>query len=406
MHNSKPRVLILLDRLVIGGQAVDVIPLCYYLKPFFDVHIAYGQKKASDSDANFLLSIYPDLCIYKLRFLCKTANPIKNILAYLEIKQLVKYNKPHIVHTNAVKCGVLGRLASSKLKVPIIIHTFHGHFFHSYFNMFFSKTIIAIEKRLAALTDIIVATSNAQAKDLISDYQICKIEKITVIELGLDDYFFKAQTALHNNLFKEMYVVDEHTISIGIIARIVKVKNFNMFVKVVKKVLETTEKKVQFFVIGDGPLKEQIQEQLSNYSISWCEKDNFTQAAKVVFTSWMPYIYSALQVLDIVILTSYNEGTGLSLVESQFFGKPVVATKVGGVPDTIINDKTGFLVANNDVNVFSEKLILLIEDDGLRKKMGEKAQVFAQKKFSKQAEVSQFIKLYQQLLANKNIPIN
>lgn len=403
MNESKPKVLILLDRLVIGGQAVDVISLCYYLEPYFEVHLAYGQKKASDGDANFLLEIYSGLRIHELKLLSKTFNPIKNVFAYFEIKRLIKSINPHIVHTNAVKSGFFGRFAASRLKISAIVHTFHGHFFHSYFNWVFTKTLITIERRLSVISHTIVATSNAQAHDIAYKYNICELEKVKVVELGLDDYFFEKQILHENSLFREVYDVKTDVIKIAIIARIVKVKNFNMFVEVVKKVLQKTKKRVQFFVIGDGELKKSVQQQLTNYHITWCEKESFTQYANVVFTSWMPHIYSLLQALDIVILTSNNEGTGLSLAESQLSGKPVVATCVGGVPDTIINEKTGFLVPNNDVNLFSEKLLSLIEDNDLRTKMGDEARIFAKKKFSKENEVFQIVKLYNQLLKRTRI---
>jgi len=395
MNDSKPKVLILLDRLVIGGQAVDVIPLCYYLQSSFDVHIAYGKKKKEDTEAHFLLEHYPLEKVYPLKFLKKTFNPVTNLMAYLELKKLIHSIQPTIVHTNAVKCGVLGRFAAFKLQSPVIIHTFHGHFFHSYFNRFFSKTIVAIERKMAAISNIIVATSNAQAQDLTHNYKIADPQKVKVITLGIDESFLQKQLSNQQcQPFVSQFPIHENTLTIGIIARIVKVKNFHLFVEVVKKVIVSTNKNVQFFVIGDGFLKLHVQELLTNARISWCNQQNFSPNAHVVFTSWMPYISIALEALDIVILTSHNEGTGLSLVESQLFGKPVVATAVGGVPDTVLNGKTGFLVPNNNAEAFAEKLVQLINDDTLRLSMGQAAKSFAKEKFSKQVEVAQFSDLY------------
>jgi len=403
MNDSKPKVLILLDRLVIGGQAVDVIPLCYYLQSSFDIQIAYGKKKKEDTEAHFLLTHYSGLAIHKLRFLQKTSNPFTNLLAYFEIKQLIRSTNPNILHTNAVKCGVLGRWAAYRLKTPVIIHTFHGHFFHSYFNILFSKAVMLIENKLATLSDAIIATSKAQATDLVQLYKITSLKKVHVITLGLDNYFFQKQIQNQEYSFLQAFPVAEKTITIGIIARIVKVKNFQLFVQVVKKVITASEKQVQFFVIGDGHLKTSIQQSLTQNGVTWCEKHNYNASNNVVFTSWMPYVVSALQTLDISILTSNNEGTGLSLAESQFFGKPVVATAVGGVVDTVINGETGFLVPENNVDAFAEKLLLLVNDDSLRLKMGIAAKQFAQEKFSKQAEVNQISNLYRTLLVENNI---
>ncbi len=221
--------------------------------------------------------------------------------------------------------------------------------------------------------------------------------------MGIDDAFLSIANQQVNSSFVSKYDIKEDTIRVGIIARIVKVKNFPLFVDVVAEVFKKTERKVVFFVIGDGYLKADIQKLFSDKGISWSSNESLHEGASVVFTSWVSNIGEALSVLDIVVLTSNNEGTGLSLAESQYVGKPVVATNVGGVPDTVVEGETGFLVSPADADTFAEKLLLLIEDDKLRKEMGIAARVFARNKFSKKNEIHSLKQLYiDQLKKNSN----
>ncbi len=125
--------------------------------------------------------------------------------------------------------------------------------------------------------------------------------------------------------------------------------------------------------------------------------------APIIFTSWVANMYEVLHQLDIVVLTSSNEGTPVSLIEAQLCAKPVVAYDVGGVKDTFSNNETGFLVNKGDISTFAHKLSKLIEDKALRISMGERAKAYSSHKFSKDAEVELIDKLYQHLLNNKGV---
>ena len=402
-EGAKPRVLLFLNRLVIGGPAIDVISMAGFLQNDFEILIIYGEKESHEVEASYLLSKYPNLQLKKIPTLRRSINPFLNISVFFSVVKIIKSFKPAVVHTHGAVPGVVGRLAAFFCRISVIIHTYHGHFFHSYFNKVFSTAIILIEKTLSRISDVIIATSSRQLNDLVDKYKIAPINKVTVIELGIDDAFLSIADQQVNSPFVSKYDIKEDTIRVGIIARIVKVKNFPLFVDVVAKVLKKTERKVVFFVIGDGYLKADIQKLFSDKGISWSGNESLKEGASVIFTSWVSNIGEALSVLDIVVLTSNNEGTGLSLAESQYVGKPVVATNVGGVPDTVVEGETGFLVSPADADTFAEKLLLLIEDDKLRKEMGIAARVFARNKFSKKNEIHSLKQLYiDQLKKNSN----
>ena len=402
-ENSRPRVLFFLNRLVIGGPAIDVISMAGFLQNDFETLIIYGEKEDHEVEANYLLSQYPSLKVQKIESLKKSYNPFLNLVFLFTIIKIIKSFKPSIIHTHGALPGVLGRLVACVYRVPVIVHTFHGHFFHSYFNRFFSSGIIFIERILTSISSTIIATSSRQMNDLVYKYKVARKDKVQIIDLGIDEAFLATKASSTENFFSVKYEIEENVVYVGIIARIVKVKNFNLFVEVVEKVLQATSKKVKFFVIGDGYLRKEVQKQFSDKSIKWSSIELPSKEASVIFTSWIPDIGEALSVLDIVVLTSNNEGTGLSLAESQYCGKPVVATKVGGVPDTVIDGKTGFLVSPEDANAFAEKLLLLIENEPLRLQMGVEAQTFARNKFSKKKEIESLKQLYNKLLKEKNI---
>jgi len=393
-EGAKPRVLLFLNRLVIGGPAIDVISMAGFLQNDFELLIIYGEKESHEVEATYLLSKYPNLQLKKIPSLRRSINPFLNIAVFFSVIKIINSFKPSIVHTHGAVPGVVGRLAAFFCRIPVIIHTYHGHFFHSYFNKAFSAAIILIEKTLSKISTVIIATSSRQLKDLVDKYKIAPLNKVTVIELGIDDAFLAAASQEGTASFAAKYKVNADTIAVGIIARIVKVKNFPLFVEIVAKVLKKTKKKIVFFVIGDGYMKADIQQLFSDKGIGWSSNEFPNIDASVIFTSWISNIGEALSALDIVVLTSNNEGTGLSLAESQYVGIPVVATNVGGVPDTVIDGKTGFLVSPTDADIFAQKLLLLIEDEPLRKEMGAAAKVFARNKFSKQQEIERLKQLY------------
>jgi len=240
----------------------------------------------------------------------------------------------------------------------------------------------------------VVVLSEQQQKEICEQYKIANVDKVKIIPLGVDEILYNADAELLRSDFRNTYHLSESCVAIGIIGRIVPVKNHKLFVKIIIELLQTPLKdKVKFFVIGDGYSKNELQQLLTNAGIEW-NNNKKTCKSKVIFTSWITPVAHALHGLDIVVLTSLNEGTPLSLIEAQICAKPVVAVDVGGVRDTFVNNESGYLIEDHDVDEFTNKLLLLIKNKELREKMGEKGHLFAKEKFSKRAEIDAFRKLY------------
>lgn len=387
----KPRLLIIHNRLVVGGPALDTIPLAYHLRDDFEIHILYGNKEDDETEPSFLLEKYKGLKLVKIPSLQRSPHPFRDFLSYKAIKKYILAFKPDIIHTHGAKVGVFGRLAASSAKVPFVLHTFHGHLFHSYFNRFLSGGLVYVERWLLKLTHHIIAISKTQKQELESILKIKDTDKVKLIPLGVD-YIDQSMQPHYKQAFRRTYKLDEETVCIGLLGRLVPIKNTDFFIDTVEQVLKKSPVRVKFFVVGDGNEKGNMMYRLQQKQIAFTESAH--EDAPVVFTSWIQNIQNILAGLDIVVLTSHNEGTPMSLIEAQLAGKPVVAVNVGGVKDTMIAGETGFLIDKHIVNEFAEAVIRLAEDISLRKEMGKKAMQFAVQAFSKEKEVSSLTVLY------------
>jgi glycosyltransferase involved in cell wall biosynthesis len=394
----KPRLLIFINRLVVGGQSIDTIPVAQQLSNEYDILIVYGQKEDDEMEYASLLN-NNNINFKKIFSLKRSISPLNDIHAFFTMRKLIRKFKPGILHTHGAKPGLIGRLAASFAGVPVIIHTFHGHLFHSYYNRSVSYAIVLMEKLLARISTKVVVLGNEQKKDIIDRYKIAPAEKVNLIPLGVDvDAYVNNATLLRANFRNSAHLSDD-AVAICIIGRIVPVKNHRLFIDVIINLLSKIKKNVKFFFIGDGYFKTKLQDYLAKAAIT-SSSDIHNCSAKIIFTSWITPVTSILHGMDIVILTSLNEGTPLSLIEAQICSKPVVAVNVGGVRDTFVNNESGYLIEDHDVHQFTEKLLLLIKNKELRKTMGEKGYLFAKEKFSKQTEVDAFRKLYADCIAS------
>lgn len=397
---NNPRLLIILNRFVIGGQAVDTIPLAWHLNNDFNILILFGEKEKDEIEPDFLLKQYAGLRLKKIKYLRRSINPFIDVFAFFSILYTIVTFKADIIHTHGAKSGFIGRVAAWCTGVRVIIHTFHGHFFHSYFSKTVSGIIALVERMIGNITTSAVALSELQKSELVNTYKILPAAKIKIIPLGFA-FDQLNESATFRESFRSRYGLKPTDVAIGIVGRIVAVKNHPFFVNVVEKLtVEPPAKPVAFFVVGDGDLKSQVENDLQQKGISF-NNHSVTHENRVVFTSWLTKMYEVMNGLDIIVLTSLNEGTPLSIIEAQFFKKPVVSTNVGGVKDTMIDGKTGFLSESNDVATFTQQLRLLIENKELCDEMGEEGFKFASAKFSKQKEIEATKQFYLSLLIEK-----
>ena len=391
-----PRVLRILNRLIIGGPAINATYLSKYMTDF-DTKLVIGGKDDHEEEATHLTDMLGIEPVY-VPHMKRAINPLNDRIAYNEVRDLIRKFKPDIIHTHAAKAGVIGRLAASSCNVPVILHTFHGHVFHSYFSKMQTNSFIMIERYLAKKSSGIIAISESQKKELANVYNICEPEKIEIIPLGLDIDKFIENPEKKRAEFRKKFFIEDDEIAIGIIGRIVPVKNHQLFIAAADKLRKLTNKKLKFLIIGDGDIRAHIQAECIKRHFDYVYYPDEQRSAYIIFTSWQTQIDHVLDGLDIVALTSHNEGTPLSLIEAQAAGKPLVSTNVGGVLDVVNPQLKNFITPPGDEGKFANALLQLVENEHMRKSIGERGREFALSKFSYQRLVKDMNEYYYRLL--------
>lgn len=400
-----PRILRIINRFNLGGPTYNAAYLSRYMPPEFETLLVGGEKDDSEDSSEFIVKslglnpiIIPEM---------KREIDLKNDYeAYRKMVSIIKDFKPDIVHTHASKAGTIGRLAAAQMQVPAVIHTFHGHVFHSYFGKMKTVMYKNIERNLARKSSTIIAISEKQKTELCLIHRICKPEKIKVIPLGFDLSRFTVDMDLKREQFRTRYNIQDDEIAIGIIGRIVPVKNHRLFLEATKLVLEKTQFKLRFFIIGDGEDRLRVEEMARELQLPFTDATIDNSIKPLTFTSWIKEIDVACAGLDIIALTSLNEGTPVSLIEAQAANKPIVTTNVGGIENVVIDGVTAFLChSKHDAVQFADRLLALTESAETRANMSRVGWDHVRNKFHYTRLVRDMTELYYELLDPATKPI-
>jgi glycosyltransferase involved in cell wall biosynthesis len=400
VEKKKIKILRIINRFNLGGPTYNAAYLTKYLEPDFETLLVGGVKYEEEGSSEFILEnlgIKP-VIIPEMKRSLSFKDDKK---AYLKIKKIIQEFQPDIVHTHASKAGALGRLAAVKCKVPVIVHTFHGHVFHSYFGK--SKTLFykTIERYLAKKSTKIIAISDIQKEELWNQHSICQKDKLVVIPLGFDLDRFQENTEKKRKSFRDKYKIEDDEIAIGIIGRLVPIKNHPLFINAINEVKMKTSKKIRAFIIGDGEEKDRLIELLKCIGLDYVEWQQKQVSATITFTSWIKDVDWANAGLDIITLSSLNEGTPVSLIEAQASNNPIVTTNVGGVENIVLKNKTAFITESGNLEQFSEAILRLVINDKLRSEMGLKGWLFVKKEFHYSRLIFDVKELYYSLTNNK-----
>lgn len=384
------KILRIINRFNLGGPTYNAAYLTKYLEKDYQTLIIGGKHDKSETSSMHILDnlgIKP-IIIPEMQ---RPINPILDKIALKKIKKIIRDFRPDIVHTHAAKAGALGRKAAYELGVKQIYHTFHGHVFHSYFGKIKTNIYKKIERDLAKKSTKIIAISESQKQELSEVYNICSKEKIEVIPLGFDLQKFYENKEIKRTKFREKWKIKESEIAIGIIGRLVPIKNHHFFIDVVQKAIAYSKKNLRFFIVGDGEYKENIIQKVKSYELNYSTDDTI---ADIQFTSWIKEIDEVNAGLDIVCLCSLNEGTPVSLIEAQASGNPIVTTSTGGIENIVIENKTALISKNNDQETFLSNLLTLINSRELRLKFSKLA-IEKSKKFHYSYLIKNIKKLYE-----------
>ncbi len=393
-----PKILRILNRLIIGGPALNATYLSKYMAPEWETKLVIGGKDDHEEDAFHLtdkLGLEP-VVIPEMK---RAINWKEDRAAYHKVKSLIQEFKPDVVHTHAAKSGALGRLAAHACGVPVVVHTFHGHVFHSYFGKAKTRVFIEAERYLARRSTGIIAISDIQKGELSAQFRICPASKIEVIPLGLDLDAFGAHVELKRAAFRRQFGFGENDLIISIVGRIVPVKNHDLFVRAAAQLwAQRGEVPLRFLIVGDGESRAAMEAGFAREGVPYSYFPQTGVPAAATCISWSKEVDSVFAASDIVALTSHNEGTPVSMIEAQAAGRAVVCTNVGGVADVIENGVAGFVTPPNDTAALTEALQKLISSSELRTKMGAAGKAGVVKRFSYQRLVSDMDGYYRRLL--------
>jgi len=387
------KVVRIIARLNIGGPAINTVLLSAGLDKFgFKTCLVAGTVGVNEGDMEYFAREH---CVKPVivNDLTREINVLKDLKALWKVYRIIRREKPDIVHTHTAKAGTLGRLAAILAGVPVKVHTFHGHIFDGYFSGLATKVFIAIERFLGRFTDKVVVVSNSVENDVSVRYNIISKGKVAVIKLGFElEKFFEADK--NEGRLRQELGIGSDVLLIGIVGRLVPIKNHKMFFDTIKLLYaKRYTLNAKFIIVGDGELRHELE----NYAGGLGIKD------KVVFLGWRRDLENIYADLDIVCLTSLNEGTPVSLIEAMASGKSVVATDVGGVRDIVKNNENGLLVQSNDVDGFNKALLNMLEDREKRLEMGRYGRKFVNENFRKERLIKDTENLYNSLLKEKGL---
>lgn len=371
----------IIARMNVGGPAVQVSGLMRGFNTVEFDHRLYTGFCATD-EADYLEAIATDVKAVRILGFGRRVSLGADIRAFISLVKEIRTFKPQIIHTHTAKAGFLGRIASViSLQPSIRIHTFHGHLLNGYFGPIKRALVVLVEEILAIFTHQLLAVGDKVRQDLLRA-GIGNAKKFGLMPPGL------AIGAIPDrNSCRESYGLSTEQLQCAFIGRVTQIKRPDRFLDVVSEI-KKRDVKLNFFIAGDGELLEV------------CRKRIAVEELPVVVLGWQSNIERVLSAADIVVLTSDNEGTPLSLIQAGMAGLPVVTTNVGSVPEVVLDKVTG-IITSLDVQEIADALEKLVTDKALRGRLGHAAQEFALANFGVQRLVHDHEELYKTLLASR-----
>ena len=394
---SKIKVLHIITRLIRGGAEQNTLLTVRGLERLgYDVSLAAGPSDEWEGN------IEEDVrqAGVKLRLLHNLGREVStwnDLLTLLKLYFYIKKERFDIVHTHVSKAGILGRWAAKLAGVPIIVHTTHGNIFHGYFNSFFTKFFILLQKLTALITDKMITLTELEQKQWL-EQGIGKSILYTAIGDGIDLKRFNPENVSSPTteaVFRQMsrsevrknLGLSVNDFVIGTVARIVPIKGHEYLIRSASDVIKEIPR-AKFLIVGDGPLRKEMEKLAVLLGL----------AGQVIFLGVRKDVPELLSIMDLFVLPSLNEGMGMSLVEAMAMGLPVIATRVGGVPEVVTGGKTGILVPARDATAIAKAIVRLARDAKLARELAQAGYKKAHSAFGAEAMVDRISAVYQELL--------
>ncbi len=369
-------------RMNVGGPAVQVSGLMREFDSFeFDHRLFTGFCAADEAD--YLDTVATDVKATRIEGFGRRVSVGGDIKAFISLIAAIRSFKPHVIHTHTAKAGFLGRIASLiSLQPSIRVHTFHGHLLNGYFGVFKRRLVIIAEKILAIFTHELLAVGEKVRQDLLA-VGIGIPRKFGVMPPGLEICHLPNKKESQESLG-----LSTTTLHCAFIGRVTQIKRPDRFLEVVTEI-KRRGVGLEFFIAGDGELLDLCRDRIA--------KENLP----IKVLGWQSDIEKVLAAADLVVLTSDNEGTPLSLIQAGMASLPVVTTRVGSVPEVVLDGITG-IITGLDIQEIADALEKLANNNDLRSQIGDAAKEFTLTNFGVKRLVHDHETLYKKLLTNRS----
>lgn len=391
------KIVHIITRLDKGGSAENVIYSCEFftlrkppIKNIYEVVLVYGGNTP-------LKELTSDTIIksYYIKELQRNISLINDLVAFIKIFNIIKKEYPDIVHTHSSKAGILGRWATFFLNLRLkirnaklikVVHTPHGHIFYGYYNKLVTYLFIILERITAKITDKFIALTEGEKKETLK-FKVGKPQQWVVIHSGVN----LPSCEVSVSQLKHKFFIPEDSIIIGTVARLEPVKGVRYLIDAITFLEEfflfSSFQSMVFLIVGDGSQRRDLEKKLILNNWRYFEKKSCkifekvidNKRLNVIFTGIREDVCELISIVDIYVQPSVNEGMGKTIILAQLLGKPVVATRVQGIPSIVLDKHTGILVEPKNPKMLAEAMINLLKDKSLREEISKNAKVFSRK---------------------------
>jgi glycosyltransferase involved in cell wall biosynthesis len=388
---DRVKVVRVIGRLNVGGPGIQAITLSSRLRARgYDTVLVRGREGPREGSLDDLAAT-EGVAPLRVGTLRREIGPL-DLRALTTVLRVLRREAPDIVHTHAAKGGAVGRVAAllaGRTAPRVLVHTFHGHVLDGYFSPAKVALFTRVERWLARRTTRLIAVSDEVRQDLI-DLRIAPPEKISVVPLGFELERFligDEQRELRGRAWRRERGIPEDVPLVLLVARLVPIKRVDRFLRVAQ--LLAGRCAATFAVAGDGELREVLRASEAAGALG----------ERLAWLDFEADVAPALFGADVVVQTSDNEGTPVSLIEAHAAGRPVVSTRVGGVAAVVRDGVSGHLAAVDDEPGFAAAIEGLLADVHRAAAFGRAGRDHVTSAFTLDRLVENVDRLYRELLS-------
>ena len=387
------RVLRVIARLNMGGPAIHVTNLAAGLETRGYHTTLVAGSLAWGEDSMAFLAERLGVSVVSVPEIQREISVLHDLRSVRRIASIVREERPHILHTHTAKAGAIARAAAllaADARPPVVLHTFHGHVLKGYFKPGRTAVFREVERSLARAADVLVAVSPEVRDDLV-ELGVAPREKFAVVRLGIP-LAERLDDATAERDYRRLYGISPGAFVVGWVGRMTGVKATGAVLEIVRATRDRGVDAV-LCMVGDGPDRDRLEQLARDLGI----------ARQCFFTGYQSEIAGYYRLFDAFVLPSVNEGTPVSAIEALASGTPVVANRVGGVPDVVRDGEDGFLVEAGDVEGAARRLADLAADPALRARLGASGRARVLERYSVARLVDDVDRLYRALLESKGL---